>query len=151
MRKKSLHQGFSLIEVLIFITILSLIFIAAAAVGTVSIRNSQNSANKLVATHYAEEAIEWLRSQKNADWVIFTEYGNPPPKIYCFYTEPISTWPLTTGNCTNDQVIDSLFRREVTVAYDIVLEMVNIDVNVMWSEGGNNYSVPISTVFTSLE
>ena len=149
---KHFRQGFSLIEVLLFITILRLIFIAAAGVGIVSIRNSQNSLNKIRATHYAEEAINWLSSQKNADWLIFIANASPPPgAVYCFNIEPVSAWPSGAGNCVSNQLIDSLFTREVILTYDSVLDSVDVDIQVTWSEGGNNYSVPISSTLRSFE
>lgn len=147
-----LFRGFSLIEVLVFVTILGFVFIAAAAVGIVSIRDSQNSENRIVATRYGEELRDWLSSQKEADWLIFVEKSSPlPGTIYCFYTEPVNSWPSGSGNCVGNQLINSLFVREAILTYDSSLQRVNVDIHVGWNEGGNNYDVPINGVFTSLE
>lgn len=147
---KNLKQGFSLIEVLVFITILSLIFISAAILGTVSIRNSKSTENKIIASRYGEELLDWLRSQKEIDWLSFIELrSSDRGKTYCFNGEPVASWPDLAGNCSNDQLIDSLFKREATLTYDG--QRVNVDIHLKWSEGGNNYDVTTKGVFTLFE
>lgn len=148
---KALKQtaGFSLIEILVFITILSFVFIAAAALGTVSIRNSQNAQNKILATRYGEELMDWLRGQKEADWQAFLAKSNPTP--YCFSQEPVSLpWPAA-GACSTNPLINSLFEREATLTYVEQQQRVNVTVNIDWSESGNNFNVKLSSVFAPLE
>lgn len=143
---KHFQQSFSLIEVLVFVTILGFIFIAAAALGIVSIRNSQNSKNKILATRYGEELHDWLSSQKDVDWVTFVASTG----TYCFNIEPVDTWG-SSGNCGSNQLINSLFKREATLTYDGGNQRVNVDIHVSWNEGGNNYDVPIKGVLTPFE
>lgn len=149
---KNLKQGFSLIEVLIFLTILSLIFISAAVLGTVSIRNSKNSENRIIASRYGEELLDWLRSQKEIDWLAFVTTSSPNPgTTYCFDTEPVTSWPISSGGCNSDQLINSLFSREATLTYDDASQRVNVEIHLTWSEGGNNYDVTTKGVFTLFE
>lgn len=149
---KHSNQGFSLIEVLVFITILSLIFISAAILGTVSIRNSKSTENKIIASRYGEELLDWLRSQKEIDWLAFTARISPS-KTYCFADESFARWP-DVGSCGSNQVItNSIFRREATLTYnnDPQGERVNVEIHLTWSEGGNNYDVTTKGVFTLFE
>lgn len=144
------NEGFSLLEVLIFVTILSLVFIGAVAVGTVSIRNSKNAEYKILATRYAEELMDWLHGQQQADWIIFTNKINPPPvTTYCFEDEPIADWPVSSGACTNTQLINSLFQRQVTLTDNG--GSVNVDIQVSWDEGQNDYDVLVKGVLSPLE
>ena len=147
---KALKQtaGFSLIEILVFISILSFVFIAAAALGTVSIRNSQNATNKILATRYGEELMNWIRGQKEADWGAFVAKSSPTP--YCFSQEPVSVWPAA-GTCNTTQLINSLFEREATLTYDEVQQRVNVDIVIEWTESGNNFRVNLDSVFAPLE
>ncbi len=148
---KKYTLGFSLIEILVFITILSLVFISAIALGTVSIRNSKNAENKILAAHYGEELLAWLRSQKDADWLTFIGQSAAPPGVqYCFSDEPVSSWP-SSGSCTSSQLIKNLFKRQATLIYDSSIQRVNIDLTVDWNEGGNSYSLPIKGLFSQFE
>ena len=144
--------GFSLIEVLVFVTILSLVFITAAAVGTVSIRNSQNSEKKIIATRYAEELHDWLSAQKEIDWLSFVSRSSSAGTKYCFGTEPVSSpWPAPASGSCSGQLINGLFTREVTLTYDNNSRRVSAFIDVSWSLGGNKYDVPINGIFAEFE
>lgn len=144
------NMGFSLLEVLIFVSIISLFFIAAASVATVSLRTIKANENKILATRYAEELAEWVRGEKEEDWTVFTttRMGN-----WCFSQEPVTKWPdsksTTNPICPDSQVIGSLFKREMIV--ELSGERVNASINVVWSEGVQTLSVPIKTVFERFE
>ncbi len=149
---KHSKQGFSLIEVLVFLTILSLIFISAVVLGTVSIRNSQNTGNKILASHYAEELLDWLRNQKEIDWSNFSTIKSKPNGVtYCFSKEPIDSWGINRACNISDPLINSLFKREATLKFDFNLQRVNVDIHLKWSEGGNNYDVTTKGVFSLFE
>jgi len=142
-------KSFTLIEVLIFVTILSLFFVAAAAITIASLRNLKVQEHKILATRYAEELLEWLRGEKEADWNQFTTHSGP----YCFNSSPIqmSNWP-TSGNCPTGSFLNNLYKREVTLnPQGSPPYQVNVSITVLWQELGQTYQVPINTVFTVWE
>lgn len=137
-------RGFSLIEVLIFVSILSVFFIAAISVSTVTVRNMKINEHKIIATRYAEELVEWLRSEKESDWESFS--GRTA--TYCF--NDVLSWSLA-GACSPPYGLDSFFKREATFTGTVVAGVINqvsVDIVVEWQELGNTYKVPIKTVFT---
>jgi len=139
---KNNNSGFTLIEVLVVLTILSVFLLSAIAIAIVSVRNLKNSENKILATRYAEGLTEWLRGEKDADWDTFiTQTGT-----WCFSEEPIITWPSTPGGCLPNEKINSIFERKAVISYDSALERTLLDVTVSWDEGNETVSVPISTV-----
>ena len=141
-RKKS----FTLIEVLIFVTILSLFFVTAAAVTITSLRNLKIQENKILATRYAQELLEWLRGEKEADWNNFTTKNN----TYCFNSSPIPSWG-SAGNCSN-YGLNNLYKREVNLnPQGNPPYQVNVSITVSWQELGQIYQVPLNTVFTVWE
>ncbi len=153
------NKGFSLIEVLVFLTILSLVFITAAVVSTISIKNSKSAENRILATRYGEELMDWLRGQKEAGWAAFlSQYGldtNPnTDRVYCFDTEPV-TQTGTSGVCAGYLIITNgpttIFKRQVTLRYDNSLNRVNVQVNSLWNEAGNSLSVPVNSIFAPFE
>ncbi|OGK31034.1 hypothetical protein A3F29_03200 [Candidatus Roizmanbacteria bacterium RIFCSPHIGHO2_12_FULL_33_9] len=134
--------GFTLIEVLVVLSILSLFLLSAITVSIVSVRNLKSSENKILATRYAEGLSEWIRGQKESDWDIFIGKTG----AWCFSEEPILTWPLSTGNCLPNEKISSIFERKAVISYDSALDRIISDVTVSWDEGSETVAVPISTI-----
>lgn len=138
-------KGFSLIEVLIFVSILSIFFVIASSVTVVSVRNMKISEHRILATHYGEQLIEWLRDEKESDWeAFFDKSGNS----YCFNETQIDDWPTNPGACTTNGLLN-IFSRDVILSTDV--SQVNVKITVSWQELGNNYQVPLTTVFTRWE
>jgi type II secretory pathway pseudopilin PulG len=139
-------KSFTLIEVLIFVTILSLFFVTAITITVVSLRNLKIQEHKILATRYAEELLEWLRGEKEVDWNLFTTKSD----TYCFNSSPISSWG-NLGNCSSYS-LNNLYKREVVLtSYGIPPYQVNVSITVSWQELGQTYQVPINTVFTVWE
>ncbi len=142
-------EGFSLVEVLIFVSIMSVFFVVAIGIATASLRNMQFNQHKIIATKYAEDLVEWLRSEKETDWNVFTSKASG---TYCFNASPIAGWPAG-GSCSSYD-INSLYKRSVVFTSSAVgglISTVNVAVTVEWTEGGNIYKVPINTLFTLYE
>lgn len=164
-------KGFSLIEVLVFVTIFSLFFITAAAVVTVSLKNMQVNEHKILGTHYANELLEWLRSKKEIDWDHFSStMTTAAGSNYCFnsaleinasFPTPTMGWttavPYPTPPCGSSVGLNpAIYQREVTLVRDPTecgasICKVKVQINVKWQESGNNYNVPINTVFSIWE
>ena len=146
--RKFSKSGFSLVEVLVFVTILGLFFVAAISVTTYSLKNMKINEHKIIATHFAEEGLEWIKSEKENDWEIFIskDTSSGSGTIYCLNN---LDW-ATTENCLESSYISStplIFKREVTLknASSPTTE-VNIEIIVSWIEGNQTMSVPIKTV-----
>lgn len=144
------NKSFTLIEVLIFVSILSLVFVTAATTTVYFLHSLKANEYKLIATRYSEELIEWLKAQKDIDWTLFTQKSD---KTYCFNTTPIVAWP-SEGSCTLYN-LDSLYYRQVTLQSIIdgngVLSQVSIAQKVQWLDSGNTYNIPINTRFSLWE
>lgn len=139
MKKKS---GFTLLEVLVVIGILSVFLLSAVTVSIVSVRNLKNSENKILASRYAEGLIEWLRGEKESDWTLFILKEG----TWCFNDEPITQWPQS-GTCgPEDANINNNFKREVIIDYDDISRVL-VKVSVSWNEGDETITIPISTLF----
>jgi len=158
-------RGFSLVELLVFVSILSIFFIMAASVVTVSLKNMKFNENKIRATHYAGQVSEWLRAQKEVNWggeycngcaspVSFTEMASASGNqtTYCFNTNPIDNWQ-SSGECP-DFGLDSLFKREIlftmTPTGGYVGE-VSSTITVSWLDLGQERSIVTNTTYTVLE
>jgi type II secretory pathway pseudopilin PulG len=139
-------KSFTLIEVLIFVTILSLFLLLLPRSLIISLRNLKIQEHKILATRYAEELLEWLRGEKEVDWNLFTTKSD----TYCFNSSPISSWG-NLGNCSSYS-LNTLYKREVVLtSYGTPPYQVNVSITVSWQELGQTYQVPINTVFTVWE
>ena len=70
---KKYLRGFSLIEVMIFVSILGIVFIITIGYVINLLRTMKVNEHKVMATYYAEELREWLKSEKEADWDAFSQ------------------------------------------------------------------------------
>ncbi len=141
--KKSL-VGFSLIEVLVFTTVLGLFFVAAMTVTTFNLKNMKIQEYKILATRYAEEGVEWLKQEKEDDWQIFIAHsaGN-----YCLNS---LGWNSACAP-PNDYILNAFFKRELKIIKPPTVDQVEGTVTVYWKEGIDDYNVTIKTVFRILE
>jgi len=142
-------KSFSLVEVLIFVSILSVFFVIAASMTITSIRNNEVNQHKILGTRYAEELLEWLKSEKEVDWKTF--YNRVPTEpssvSYCF-NEGLN-WSFS-NDCGTSYTLDGIFRRWA-VLQQYGSDQMKIAVTVQWREYGNTYSIPINTVFSVWE
>lgn len=71
LRYQKTISGQSLFEVVVAIGITALILVGAISLSTASVRNSNFAKNDSVATKFSLEGSEWLREQRDTDWVTF--------------------------------------------------------------------------------
>ncbi len=145
LNKRRQKTGFTLIEVILFVSLISVVFVTFASLSTVQLRSSRINEHKIIATHYAEELREWLRGEKEENWNTFIATRMD---TWCFNSEPISSWG-TLGICGYD--LDNRYKRTVVLEAGENNTQVTADIVVSWMEGQNSYQVPIAGVFTILE
>jgi Tfp pilus assembly protein PilV len=164
MKVHQIPKAFSLIEVLIFVVVFSLLFITAAAIVTSTLRVTKENQNKIKASHFVEELREWLRSEKETNWGgsvyvgsvnSFTEQvtQSSPTTSFCFNSSPISAWPSTgTSNC--NFTLDGQFRRIATFSATVVNGFVNqisANISTEWKNGEEIRLIPLQSVFSIWE
>lgn len=140
------NKSFSLVEVLVFVTILSLFFVAAVTITTFNLRNLKTQEHKIVATRYAEEASEWVKQEKEDDWQIFTTHnGN-----YCLNSNPLA-W--NSGGCSTYSLgTPGIFKRDLIITdYSNPVDKVDIRITVGWLENGVPQSVILKSVYNLWE
>ena len=145
-----LRKGFSLIEVLVFTSVLGLFFVAAISVTTFNLKNMKIQEHKILASRYAEEAVEWLKQEKEDDWSVFITRGSGGGNTYCLNSGSLG-W--TDGSCGAYSLgTPAIFKREVSISNSgSPVDQVETLVTVYWLDMGTVLSVPIKTVFKLLE
>jgi Tfp pilus assembly protein PilV len=143
---KKYNKGQSLFEVVLALGLSTLIIVALVALASNSIRNAAYSRNKTYATRYTQEATEWLRGQRDADWEVFsTNFLFCPilPHVQCLDT-------LAWGNCSTcgeTEFVDNIFKREISFS-EIEVDSVTVEVKTYWTDSQGMHEVRSNTILT---
>lgn len=158
-----IQRGQSLFEVVVALAISALIIGAIVSLVTNSIRNSTFSKNQSMAASYSQQATEWLRGQRDAD--IETFIVNAGIGTWCLSasTLPATSVPLNwtgenihPGLCSDSETIPGTpLVREASFAVTrqlgikgVDVAIVEVDVNVSWSDSQGTHRVTNSTNFS---
>ncbi len=152
-------KGFTLIEVLVFVTIASLLLLAAVSISIVSINKLKSEQYKVWGNYFMDSLFEWIAGEKEKDWNnLVSKAGTASENIYCFNDLNISTWPSTTGECGNDYSLGanelfngkSLFKREAGIV-SLGNDTVKVRVTVYWKEKGGDRKIEGVRTFSFIE
>jgi Tfp pilus assembly protein PilV len=137
-------SGQSLIEVLTALAVVLLVLVALIRATTISMRSGGVSKAQAQATGYAQEAIEWIRAERDKDWdEVSTRVGT-----FCLNLEPLD-WPLTAGDCS-DFGLAGRFKREATLtSVGGAGNQVEVKVVVSWQEAGGEHQSVLTTYLTN--
>ncbi len=146
MNKK--NKAFTLVEVLVFTVILTLFFVSAVSITTMTIKQAEINKNKIIATHYADELLSMLQSEREFGWDTFVSHAPSGSKTFCVNGDEIN-WLITT--CDPQFALNG-FERTVTLKpVGSPVSQMTVLINVKWQEGGNTYQAPLQSVFNLWE
>lgn len=144
--KKRKKNGQSLLEVLVALTIAILVVLALVRAVTVAVRNASFARNQALATKYSEEAMEWLRSQRDKSWDNLDSKDDPAGNRYCLNS---LSWPASVGSCSSTNFIPGTpFQREVVLTEVTAGEKIKAEVKVSWQETRKTYQSRLYSYFT---
>ena len=145
------RMGFSLVEVLIAVTILSLFLVAAMTVATYFLQNNKSSQYKILASHLAEEGAEWAASEKDADWSSFVtrDVSGGSGTTYCLknlnWVDAFVCPDFTLGT-------PAVFKREILITNSgSPPTQVNTFVTVSWLDTNGEKNVIIKNIYSISE
>jgi Tfp pilus assembly protein PilV len=148
-----INSGQSLFEVVVAVGLSALILVGIASLAAASVRNSSFSRNNAQATKFAQEEIEWLRSQRDADWATFT------PSIGGGCSGSFSwggSCPITSTIFTRSAVFTCSFFDPVAGASSVPcnslpdnINIVDVEVSVVWSDAQGDHQVKSNTRLTN--
>lgn len=146
-----MNKGQSLFEVVMALSVISIIIFGIVILAVTSIANSNYSRNKALATNYSQEALEWIRGQRDASWSTF--YSKTDQK-WCMNSEPISDWGVSSSiGCSSSSYLGStnLFKREAVLTTVEANVNVQVQVKVYWSDAQGYHEVSSITNFTNFK
>ena len=69
------NQGFSIVEVIIATSILSIVLVACAQAAGSAIQTTTVEEHKIYANNFAQEAVDWLNVQREINWDTFRNFS----------------------------------------------------------------------------
>lgn len=170
--QKKFRPGLSLVETMIFIAIVSVVFVTIISSMVGTSRIAKSDFHRLYATRYADDAIEWLRFSSTQGWQQF--FNTIPTQTnegtdYCMNTnlrlsdkfaigaqsviKPITDQSPCLYNgltvAVEDQPLPTvgpqLFRRTVKFTTTTVNEPVKVTVTVSWQDNSTKSPSVTST------
>lgn len=148
MRKNIMEAGQSMFEVVIALFIITMIIVGVVSLTTNSLSNAVFSKNKTLAGKFSQEAIEWLRFQREEDISLFlTNVTNS--NRYCLQT---LAW-TNAGICSSSELItNTVFRREVVFTTSTVSgkKLIEADVVTYWTDSKGYHESKSVTNFTDI-
>lgn len=131
-----MRKGFSLIEVLVFLSITAVFFISAVSVLIFFLRNIKNQQYKIIASHYIEEASEWLKFQKDAGWENLASRSSLSGLVYCVNQLNFNNqYPCNSYGLPANPGQMNIFKRQVRLNnLDSVPTRIRAVIEVYWPD-----------------
>ncbi|MFA6896949.1 MAG: prepilin-type N-terminal cleavage/methylation domain-containing protein [Patescibacteria group bacterium] len=110
--KNKKDKGFSLMEVIISIGIISFAFVGVMAVFASNIRAEMLSRDRITAAYLAQEGVEIIKQKRDTNWFIGTDWDNginsgEQQALSLLEVSPLSLpsgWALVPANNDNKQI-----------------------------------------------
>lgn len=138
--KKNLifEKGQSLFEVVVAIAMSALIITAIVAIASYSIQGSSYSRDKNLASGFVEEAMEWLRQERDQNPNVFAA-NSIPGNVFCLDNLDWSTGTL----CNGKLISDTNFERELffSACSGCPSDVVEVKITVSWNDSKGLHEV----------
>jgi len=140
-------SGQSLFEVMFAVAVAAIIMMSVVSLSKQTISSSDFSKNNSLASRYSQEATDWIRGERDDDWVVFFNRASTSPTI-CLND---LAWG---GSPPCPDMTGSHFNRSVTLQQVDLdgnpgVESVEAEVVVTWTDGRGMHQVSNISRFTN--
>ncbi len=161
-KNRSSQSAFSIIEVIVFASMLSVVLVAAVGYTVRLVFTMTHDRHKILATHFAEETQEWLNGERESDWEQFQNRSTVAGTTYCVNNAlALSTTlaSLSSGACgftgigTATATNPLIFRRQLILSKDRAqtATRVTATIRVSWQDEGVLYTEEVVSVYSVWE
>lgn len=133
--------GQSLFEVVVAIGMMTAILAGIVSLAAMAIRNSSFAKNKTLASRYVQEAVEWLRTQRDNDFAVFQGHVQALP--WCLID--LSWSKASACDPDSDYLAGTRLLREVRLEG---ADPISATVRVYWADSQGSHEVQLVTYFT---
>jgi len=138
-----IKSGQSLIEAIVAMAVALLIISGLVSAVIIAVKNSQFARNQSLATQYASEGLEWIRSQRDNSWTIFYSKAETTT-TYCLNT---LSW-LSSSQCgSSDYALGGHFKRQARLS-TVDLTKIWVIMTVSWSDPSGIHQQELNSYLT---
>lgn len=151
-------KGQSFVEIIFAFGMMALVVAAVVGLSTVSIRNAAYSKNQTQAENLSQQALDFLRSQRDISWASLKSRTNwdtgTEYELYCMNDVVLSLSSFSSGACPSDSFVDTIFKRQVTLTYteddsNSTKQFIEVEVEVSWLDAKGTHILSHTTVLTN--
>ena len=118
-----MKKGFTLVETLVAVSILTLAIAGPLAVSSLAISESQYARNQITASYLAEDAVESIRNIRDANFIIGNDWlldlavcdATANPAVHCMLSS--KDLPLAVSSCLSGSPCPNLKYSKITGFY----------------------------------
>lgn len=162
--KITIRRGFTLLEVMIFIVILSMVLITATSFITKLLVSIRSNENRVSAAFLADDVKEWLNGERESNpWSTFHGKASQAGIRYCLNTQLELAHTITSLNTptfpaaacaayANIQTgMKPIYKRELVLYKNNNLNptQVTAAITISWIDNGIAKSLDIQTIYSS--
>ncbi|HCM37051.1 MAG: hypothetical protein UV61_C0030G0004 [Candidatus Gottesmanbacteria bacterium GW2011_GWB1_43_11] len=142
LKSKSNSSGQSLLEAVIAIGISTMVLVSLITAVRFALANAQYTRNKTQATKYTQEAVEWLRSQRDLDWATFYTYAQGSQ--FCLNDLVVASLTSQVACASGINITGTIFTRSATLTASGA-DKVLVNVIVTWMQSSRTAQVTTDT------
>lgn len=138
------NRGQSMFELLVAVFVIGITLVALVGLIARSVSDATFSRERTQAAKYTQEAVEWLRVQRDQDWGVFRGRGTPGGADFCLET---LAW---TAGASCGEIPGTQFTRRVTlISNPTNPDLVEARVVTSWSDSAGVHESRVTTYFTN--
>lgn len=145
-RNNSNKLGQSMFELLVAVFVIGITLTALVSLVSTSLRNTGFSRERTTAGNYTQEAVEWLRRERDADWGTFTSRASASGTTYC-----LNALAWGENSCGSGTIPETPFTREVVLIYNSAADPNRVEARVTttWTDSQGSHESSVNTYFTN--
>lgn len=145
------QKGSTLIEILVAISVISLVLTAVGSMISMSIKLSDSNEQKQLALQKAQETLEFFRKERSIN--SWSSFSTPleDKSTYCLSSLPenIASMSANLGVCGDEDLFDAAkykFKREVVVNFNNA-NSLRVEIDLLWQDGSKAKDLSIEQNF----
>lgn len=145
LKTKNLEGGQSLFEVVLALGVITAISVGIVSLTVSAIRNAAFSKNKTLAGRYAQQATEWLRSERDNDFDAFQTHA-----LTLRWCLSELNWEKVGVCGDSDKIAGTPLSREVSFLSNLVSgkTVIEADVKLYWQDAQGLHETRSVTSFS---
>lgn len=146
-KKYQNQKGQSLFEIIVAITVVSIGMLAVVGLIRTSVSDADLSKNQNLANRKTQEALEWLRGERDTNWALFVAHGSDIGTVYCLDNLNFDN----AGECSASEFISGTpLIRELIFVYDLAdANKASLEVVTKWSDQTGEHDSRSTLVLTN--